>query len=48
MVHETVSTYFWADNFDNKEEKQQRWKMVHTAHLMVFQEAIEDTNVFLI
>ena len=24
MGHETVSTYFWADNFDNKEEKQQR------------------------
>ena len=47
MGHETVLTHFWADNFDHKVEKQQEGKMVNTTHLMGFQEAIEDTNVFL-
>ena len=45
--HETVLTYFWADNFDYKVETQQAGKMVNTTHLMAFQETIEDTNVFL-
>ena len=47
MGHETVLTYFSADNFDHKVKKQQGGKMVNTTHLMAFQEAIEETNVFL-
>ena len=47
MDHETVLTYFWADNFDHKVETQQGGKIVNTTHLMAFQDAIEDTNVSL-
>ena len=42
--HETLLTFFWADNFDHKVETQQRGKMVNTTYLMAFHEAIEDTN----
>ena len=44
MGHETLLTFFWADNFDHKVETQQGGKMVNTTHLMTFQKAIEDTN----
>ena len=44
MGHETLLTFFWADNFDHKVETQQGAKMVNTTHLMTFQEAIEDTK----
>ena len=37
MGHETVLTYFSADNLDHKVEKQQGGKMVNTTHLMAFQ-----------
>ena len=50
MGHETVLTYFWPDNFYHKVEKvetHQGGKMVNTTQLMAFQEAIEDTNIFL-
>ena len=36
---EIVPTYFWVDNFDVKVEKKTSSEMVHTTHLMAFQEA---------
>ena len=36
---EIVLTYFWVDNFDVKVEKKTGSGMVHTTHLMAFQEA---------
>ena len=47
MDHQTVLTYFWADNFDHNVETQQEEKMVNTTHIRAFQETIEDTHVFL-
>ena len=47
MGHKAASTYFRADKLDHKVETQQGGKIVNATHLMAFQYAIEDTNVFL-
>ena len=47
MGHKVASTYFRADKLDHKVETQQGGKIVNATHLMAFQYAIEDTNVFL-
>ena len=44
---ETVLTYFWADNFDQKVESQQGGKMFNTTHLMALQEVFDGSDVFV-